>query len=75
MITNTVSCADAAITQLVHHGMIYVPTGYTYSPDMYRLDQARARGVSGRLQSLRLEAHRSCARVRDGWAARYRHRC
>ena len=41
--------AGAAITQLVHHGMIYVPTGYTYSPDMYRLDEARA--CAGRLQS------------------------
>ena len=35
------ACVGAAITQLVHHGMIYVPTGYTYSPDMYRLDHVR----------------------------------
>lgn len=30
-----------AITQLVHHGMIYVPIGYTFGDGMHQLDEIR----------------------------------
>ena len=39
----------AAINQLVHHGMIYVPTGYTYGPDMFRLDAVPCQRVQSSL--------------------------
>ncbi|KAJ4756157.1 NAD(P)H dehydrogenase (quinone) [Rhynchospora pubera] len=33
--------AWTAITQLVHHGMIYVPIGYTFGDGMHQLDEIR----------------------------------
>ncbi|KAJ4832138.1 hypothetical protein Tsubulata_043664 [Turnera subulata] len=33
--------AWTAITQLVHHGMLYVPIGYTFGAGMFRMDSIR----------------------------------
>lgn len=30
-----------AITQLVHHGMLYVPIGYTFGAGMFTMDDAQ----------------------------------
>jgi NAD(P)H dehydrogenase (quinone) len=30
-----------AITQLVHHGMLFVPIGYTFGSDMFKMDNIR----------------------------------
>lgn len=30
-----------AITQLVHHGLIYVPIGYTFGPGMFEMEQVK----------------------------------
>jgi hypothetical protein len=30
-----------AITQLTHHGMLFVPIGYTFGADMFSLEQPR----------------------------------
>lgn len=30
-----------AITQLAHHGMIYVPIGYTFGAGMFKMDSIR----------------------------------
>lgn len=36
-----------AVTQLAHHGMIYVPTGYGSGAGMFGLDAAKVRHVAG----------------------------
>ncbi|CAL0314438.1 unnamed protein product [Lupinus luteus] len=33
--------AWTAITQLAHHGMLYVPVGYTFGPGMFKMDSIR----------------------------------
>ncbi|RDX99399.1 putative NAD(P)H dehydrogenase (quinone) FQR1-like 2 [Mucuna pruriens] len=33
--------AWTAITQLAHHGMLFVPVGYTFGPGMFKLDSIR----------------------------------
>ncbi|XP_061339405.1 NAD(P)H dehydrogenase (quinone) FQR1-like [Gastrolobium bilobum] len=33
--------ALTAITQLVHHGMIFVPMGYTFGPDMFEMEELK----------------------------------
>ncbi|KAI5065405.1 hypothetical protein GOP47_0020100 [Adiantum capillus-veneris] len=33
--------ALTAITQLAHHGMIFVPIGYTFGPGMFEMDQVK----------------------------------
>lgn len=33
--------ALTAITQLVHHGLIYVPIGYTFGPGMFEMEQVK----------------------------------
>ncbi|KAJ7967355.1 putative Minor allergen Alt a [Quillaja saponaria] len=33
--------AWTAITQLVHHGMLYVPIGYTFGAEMFKMDSLR----------------------------------
>lgn len=33
--------AWAAITQLAHHGMLFVPVGYTFGPGMFKMDSIR----------------------------------
>ena len=30
-----------AITQLVHHGMIFVPTGYTFGAGMFEMERVK----------------------------------
>ena len=30
-----------AITQLVHHGMLYVPIGYTFGAGMFEMEQVK----------------------------------
>jgi len=30
-----------AITQLAHHGMIFVPMGYTFGPDMFEMSEVK----------------------------------
>ncbi|KAI8542369.1 hypothetical protein RHMOL_Rhmol08G0133300 [Rhododendron molle] len=30
-----------AITQLAHHGMLFVPIGYTFGPGMFKMDSIR----------------------------------
>lgn len=30
-----------AITQLTHHGMLFVPIGYTFGADMFKMDELR----------------------------------
>lgn len=37
---NTV-CSLTAITQLVHHGMIFVPIGHTFGAGMFEMDQVK----------------------------------
>lgn len=34
-------CSWTAITQLVHHGMLYVPIGYTFGAGMFEMDSIR----------------------------------
>ena len=34
-------CRWTAITQLVHHGMLYVPIGYTFGAGMFDLESLR----------------------------------
>ena len=36
-----ICCSWTAITQLAHHGMIYVPIGYTFGAGMFELDSVR----------------------------------
>lgn len=31
----------AVVTQLAHHGVVYVPIGYTFGADMFELDSIR----------------------------------
>jgi multimeric flavodoxin WrbA len=40
-----------AVTQLAHHGMIYVPTGYGSGAKMFGLDAPKVRHMSTRLHS------------------------
>lgn len=35
------SCRLTAITQLVHHGMIFVPVGYTFGAGMFEMEQVK----------------------------------
>ena len=35
ILTTLASCKLTAITQLVHHGMLYVPIGYTFGAGMF----------------------------------------
>jgi multimeric flavodoxin WrbA len=35
-----------AVTQLAHHGMIYVPTGYGSGASMFGLDAAKVRSAA-----------------------------
>ncbi|KAF2584836.1 hypothetical protein F2Q70_00033833 [Brassica cretica] len=35
------SCKLIAITQLVHHGMLFVPIGYTFGAGMFKMDSIR----------------------------------
>ncbi len=44
MLTHVLCCA-AALTNFVHHGMIYVPPGYSYGPSMFGTDVAQVRSV------------------------------
>lgn len=41
------STAWTAITQLVHHGMLYVPIGYTFGSGMFKLDSIRGGSAYG----------------------------
>ena len=34
-------CRLTAITQLVHHGMIFVPVGYTFGAGMFEMEQVK----------------------------------
>ncbi|KAJ7518316.1 hypothetical protein O6H91_21G063600 [Diphasiastrum complanatum] len=34
--------AWTAITQLVHHGMLFIPVGYTFGASMFKLDEVKA---------------------------------
>lgn len=34
-------CSWTAITQLAHHGMLYVPIGYTFGAGMFKMDSLR----------------------------------
>lgn len=34
-------CSWTAITQLAHHGMLFVPIGYTFGPGMFKMDSIR----------------------------------
>lgn len=34
-------CSWTAITQLAHHGMVYVPIGYTFGDGMFESDEIR----------------------------------
>lgn len=34
-------CRWTAITQLAHHGMLFVPIGYTFGAGMFRMDSIR----------------------------------
>lgn len=36
-----------ALTQAVHHGMIYVPLGYSAGPQMFSLDEPQGGGPWG----------------------------
>lgn len=36
-----IHCRWTAITQLTHHGMIYVPIGYTFGAGMFKMDTIR----------------------------------
>ena len=36
-----VYCSWTAITQLVHHGMLFVPIGYTFGASMFKMDDIR----------------------------------
>ena len=40
-VTGAVLCA--ALTNFVHHGMIYVPTGYSFGPQMSLLNKPEVR--------------------------------
>lgn len=35
------SCSWTAITQLAHHGMLFVPIGYTFGAGMFKMDCIR----------------------------------
>lgn len=35
------NCRLTAITQLVHHGMIFVPIGYTFGVDMFDMEDIK----------------------------------
>ncbi|XP_009102313.2 probable NAD(P)H dehydrogenase (quinone) FQR1-like 2 [Brassica rapa] len=35
------SCQWTAITQLLHHGMLFVPIGYTFGAGMFKMDSVR----------------------------------
>lgn len=39
--------ALTAITQLAHHGMVFVPSGYTYGPELYDLTEIRGGSAYG----------------------------
>ena len=44
MTTDRVSClCAAALTNFVHHGMIYVPPGYSFGPQMFGTETAQVR--------------------------------
>lgn len=34
-------CSWTAVTQLAHHGMLYVPIGYTFGAGMFKMDSIR----------------------------------
>lgn len=34
-------CSLTAITQLVHHGMVFVPIGYTFGAGMFEMEKVR----------------------------------
>ena len=34
-------CSWTAITQLAHHGMLFVPIGYTFGAGMFKMDSIR----------------------------------
>ena len=34
-------CRLTAITQLTHHGMLFVPIGYTFGAGMFKMDEIR----------------------------------
>ena len=34
-------CSWTTITQLVHHGMLYVPVGYTFGDGMFNMETVR----------------------------------
>ena len=34
-------CSLTAITQLVHHGMIFVPIGYTFGAGMFEMEKVK----------------------------------
>lgn len=36
-----------AITQLVHHGMLYVPIGYTFGKGMFNMDECQGGSAYG----------------------------
>jgi multimeric flavodoxin WrbA len=36
-----IRCRLTAITQLVHHGMIFVPIGYTFGAGMFEMEQVK----------------------------------
>lgn len=37
----SVICRLTAITQLVHHGMIFVPIGYTFGAGMFEMEKVK----------------------------------
>lgn len=39
--------ALTSITQLAHHGMVYVPTGFSYGADLFKLDEVRGGSAYG----------------------------
>lgn len=36
-----VDCRLTAVTQLAHHGMIFVPLGYTFGKGMFEMDEVK----------------------------------
>lgn len=41
ILTSSTACRLTAITQLAHHGMLFVPLGYTFGDGMFEMEQVR----------------------------------
>ena len=38
---SAIGCSWTAITQLAHHGMLFVPIGYTFGAGMFKMESIR----------------------------------